>query len=132
MGVARNYQMGFKSRNAFTLIELIMVIVILAILAAIAIPRLIDLSGSANQSAERGVAAGVITGLSSYYALNAAYPATLDGAGVGDCSSSNRCFTTVLGQGGISESWAKISPAAYRGPTGAVYTYNSASGEFTR
>lgn len=109
-----------------------MVIVILAILASVAIPRFVDLSTSANQAAEDGVVAGITTGLTSYYAMNLSYPATLGVASVGPCTDANSCFTNVLGQGGITEGWRKNTALTYTGPTGSIFTYDAVNGEFTK
>ena len=55
-----------KSRNGFTLIELIIVMVILGIMAAVAVPRYLDSISNAEQSAEDAVISGLRSGLKQY------------------------------------------------------------------
>ncbi len=58
-------------RCAFTLIELIAVIVVLAILAGVALPRYLDYSANARESAVRGTLGGVRSGLANFYSFSA-------------------------------------------------------------
>jgi len=60
-------------KKGFTLIELVMVIVILGILAATALPRFVDLSSKAKESASKGALGGIRAALAIAYASNAAY-----------------------------------------------------------
>ena len=52
-----------KSRNGFTLIELIIVMVILGIMAAVAVPRYLDSISNAEESAEDAVINSIKAGL---------------------------------------------------------------------
>lgn len=58
--------------GAFTLIELIVVIVVLAILSGIAVPKYIDYTAKARESAVRGALGGVRSAITNFYGNSAA------------------------------------------------------------
>lgn len=60
--------MNAARTRAFTLIELIAVIVVLAILSGIAIPRYIDYSTRARESAAKGTLGAVRSAIANFYA----------------------------------------------------------------
>ena len=55
-----------KSRNGFTLIELIIVMVILGIMAAVAVPRYLDSISNAEEADEDAVISAIKSGLTQY------------------------------------------------------------------
>jgi general secretion pathway protein G len=66
-------------RNAFTLIELLLVLVILAILAAVVVPKFTNRSEQARESAAKTDIANVETALDTFEIDTGRYPSTEEG-----------------------------------------------------
>ena len=128
----------FRKSAGFTMIELVIVITLLGILAVVALPRFVNLTTTARQSARDGVTGSIRSGVALFRANDlvtggsGAYPATLDAAANGACVN---CFTTVLEQGVSDTHWSK-NGLAYTYDDGdpatpnITYTYNPATGAF--
>ena len=75
-----------NNQAGFTLIELIMVIVIIGILAAVAVPKFVDLSGQAQQSATIAQAANLGSAVTMNFANKRV---SGSGTAVHDCATSS-------------------------------------------
>ena len=118
-----------KSEKGFTLIELIIVIVILGIIAGIAVPKFIDLAGSAKTAAARGVGGALSSTIASkhanYLLENTSYnfgQVVTDTAFAGGISSTSFTDSTGGGSGTVS--------LDYKG-TIFNWTYTGRNGETT-
>jgi prepilin-type N-terminal cleavage/methylation domain-containing protein len=69
-----------KKRNGFTLVELVVVVLVLGIIAAVAAPRMFGTVDQAKESSAATLAAIVRDHINLYYAVNGAYPDTIDPA----------------------------------------------------
>jgi len=105
----RNMMNRRPNQKGFTLVELIVVMAILAILAAIAVPKYNQVTANANNQATSSNVRTIVSAVQLYQAAhNGALPTS---------SASVEEFLQ--------------SPIASLGPSGATYTYSSASGTIT-
>jgi len=125
-------------RQAFTLVELVMVIVILGLLAAVVTPKFTSMRTEAQSAAEEATVAAVRTGIKMVHMTNLAqgadtYPSLLDKAAKGDASEKNPLFTEVI-EGGLTDSnWQKSGDNSYLyKPTKNSYTYDPKVGTFKK
>ncbi len=63
-----------QSAEAFTLVEIMIVVAILALLAAITMPNLLRARVTANDSSAKASLKAISTSMESYYMTNNAYP----------------------------------------------------------
>lgn len=124
--------------NAFTLVELIMVIVIIGLLAAVVIPKFTDVRTQAQSAAEDGTVAAIKSGVQLVHMAelakgNDTWPSTLDSAANGDASTTNPLFTDVIDGGVTDKNWRKTGTRRYTYvPTNARFVYNRTTGQFTK
>lgn len=68
-----------RTRNAFTLIELLLVLVIIAVLAAVVVPKLVGRSEDAKKKATVASISGIKLALDAFEVDNSRYPTNSEG-----------------------------------------------------
>ncbi len=118
--------------RAFTLVELIAVIIVLAILSAVAVPKYLDYSAKAKESACRGVLGNVRSAIANFYANGAvngspAYPTLAQLQANGTVMTEVVPVNPYNGSATIvSVSWSAAQPVSGN----AGWNYDPATGKF--
>lgn len=72
--IMRRMRTALKSKEGFTLVELLVVLMVLGVLAAVAVPRISDISGKAQEVKAKTELKQVQTAMEVYLAENGTYP----------------------------------------------------------
>ncbi|MBL4670763.1 MAG: prepilin-type N-terminal cleavage/methylation domain-containing protein [Arenicella sp.] len=134
-----NLNITRKATSGFTLVELVVVIIVLGILSAVAIPKFVNFTDDAKNSALKGSLGGVRSAISSSYAYSgtptgggtAAYPTLTALTTFGVVMAQNipdNPYSTSSTKNAVVAGITKGSPVT-SGTTGG-WCYKASTGEF--
>lgn len=128
-----------NGKSGFTLVELVVVIIVLGILGAIAVPKFLDFTTDAKDSALKGSLGGVRSAISNYYAYagtpagggSAAYPTLAELTTAGTVMAQDlpdNPYSTGSDKNKVVAGTTKGTPVT-SGTTGG-WCYKASTGEF--
>lgn len=123
-----------KRNSAFTLIELIVVIVVLAILSGVAIPKYLDYSSKAKESACKGTLGAARSAIANWYANQLVVNGTAAYPTLTQIQTSGTVMQDTMPTNPYNNS-NTIAAATYNATTPPVtgaagWNYDAASGKF--
>lgn len=120
-------------QQGFTLVELIAVLVILGILTATALPRFIDLSGSANQAATDAIAGNITSASALNYAADVTENAGITGGDQPVTTTGLTCSTAAaaLLVGGLPDGYTLDTTSIATDGTSYTCTVSRVAGSTT-